>query len=329
MFTQQWIGVPVALMVSIAAVAQTSAARQTLTADARVAVVTRIVEVLERQYVFPEIAARMADAVRAHVQAGRYDRLDDPTVFAQTLTDDLRAVSKDKHLGIVHRSAQAAQPNAPSGGPTIAGERLEGNIGYLRLDGFPAPERLGPAIDPLMKTLAGTDALLIDLRQNRGGAANGAMYVAGYFFPKTQLVARIYSRPNNQTTEMWTEEVAGPRYLNKPVYILTSTTTFSAAEALAYHLTHLGRARTVGETTGGGAHRVQAADLGHEFRMMVPFTRPINVVTNGDWEGTGVPPAMASPAADALRAAHMEALRTLPPTPERTAVLEKLKQGRR
>ena len=155
------------------------------------------------------------------------------------------------------------------------------------------------------------------------------MYLAGYLMKQRTLMARIYSRPDNDTTELWTEEVKGPRYLDKPVYVLTSRRTFSAAEAAAYHLKHFGRVLTVGDTTGGGAHRVSGADVGNGFVLSVPVTRPINVVTGGDWEGTGVIPDIAVPADRALISAQLAALRKLPSTPERVALIARLEKQSR
>lgn len=160
-----------------------------------------------------------------------------------------------------------------------------------------------------MTALADTIALIIDLRTNGGGDPGGAMYLAGFFFSKPTLVAQIYSRQTNTTIDMTTADVAGPRYLGKPVYILTSRRTFSAGEAAAYHLKHVAHAITVGEPSGGGAHRVRPVDLNERFAMSLPFTRPINVVTKGDWEGVGVTPEIPCAADEALDVARRAALK--------------------
>ena len=289
-------------------------------------VIGQVLAILERQYVFPTIAARMAEHVGQRQKAGAYDAVQGAEAFASALTEDLQAVSNDKHLRVAVRGG--AGGNAADGGrraPTFSADILDGNIGYLRLDGFPPASRLAAVLDPLMKDLVRVEALIVDLRDNRGGSPDGVAYLAGYLLPAKTLLARIYSRPDDATTELRALEVGGERNLNRPVYILTSKTTFSAAEAAAYHLKHLGRAKTVGEPSGGGAHRVQLANLGHGFAMNVPFTRPINAVTGGDWEGTGVLPDLAAPAADALSAAHVAALETLPATPSRAAALARIR----
>ena len=126
---------------------------------------------------------------------------------------------------------------------------------------------------------------------------------------------------------MWTADVPGAKYLGKEVYVLTNRRTFSAAEAAAYHLQAFGRAKVVGDTTGGGAHRVIGVDLTDRMAMFVPVTRPTNVRTGTDWEGVGVIPDIAVDAERALAAAHLAALRALPTTPERARVIVELEKG--
>jgi retinol-binding protein 3 len=294
----------------------------------RAQVVERIASELERGYVYPEIGMSMARHARARAAAGAYDAMADDRAFVDSLTSDLRSVSRDGHLRVITR---APQPAAPSGGPPRQPpvavekvERLAGNVGYFKVNGFPPARFIAPMIDEAMRTLAETEALIIDLRENGGGAPDGAMYLAGYFFDKPTLVARIYSRDDDSMTEMSTGSVAGPLYLRKPLYILTAKRTFSAGEAAAYHLKHVARAITVGEPSGGGAHRIRTVDVDPRFTVVLPYTRPINVVTNGDWEGTGVLPEIPTPAEQAVTAAHLAALRKLPKTPERDAAIRQL-----
>ncbi len=311
-----------------------SAGQNTIDERVQSDVIKRVLDALDRGYVFPDVAAAMARVAREAESTGKYRTLTDPQKFAQALTADLRSVSHDGHLRVVYRGAggpqQQAGPGGPGGAPRaiVTHERLDGNIGYIKLLGFPAPEDIAPSLDSAFRTLANTDALIIDLRENGGGAPRGAMYLAGYLMKQRTLMARIYSRPDNDTTEMWTEEVKGPRYLDKPAYVLTSRRTFSAAEAAAYHLKHIGRVQTVGDTTGGGAHRINGADVGNGFMVSVPMTRPINVVTGGDWEGTGVLPDIAVATERALWAAQLAALRKLPKTAERAAQIAKLEKAK-
>ena len=94
----------------------------------------------------------------------------------------------------------------------------------------------------------------------------------------------------------------------KPVFVLTSGTTFSGGEELTYDLQQLGRATVVGERTRGGAHPVERFRIRGHLQATIPVARSLSPVSGGNWEGTGVLPDVAVPAAGALDAAYQRAL---------------------
>ena len=293
----------------------------------RTAVIDSISQELERGYVYPAVGRSMADAIRARRADGAYDAITDATAFAATLTNDLRAISRDNHLRVAVRRPAEPPPATRPALPVIEGtEVLAGNVGYFKLNSLPPVSTLREPLAAVMRRLASTDALIIDLRDNTGGSPESAMLVAGYLMPAPTLVARIYSRQDDSTTEMRSGKVENAVFSAKPVYIVTSRRTFSAAEALAYHMKHVRKAVIVGEPSGGGAHRIRSVALPESFDLLLPFTRPINVVTGGDWEGTGVTPDVASSATLATVTAHVAALRALPVTEERTRTLAALER---
>lgn len=98
---------------------------------------------------------------------------------------------------------------------------------------------------------------------------------------------------------------------NIPAYILVSKQTCSAAEEFAYDLKNMKRAIIIGETTMGLAHMIKWTVVNDEIVMAVPFARPINPITNTDWEGKGVDPDIAASFQDALKVAHIHALEHL------------------
>jgi len=71
------------------------------------------------------------------------------------------------------------------------------------------------------------------------------------------------------------------------------------------------RVTVVGETTRGGAHPGSVARLDAHFSAFIPQGRAINPVSRTNWEGTGVTPDIPVAADDALRTAHLDALRRL------------------
>jgi hypothetical protein len=299
----------------------------TLDAAARTEVIDGALKALNDAYVFPDVAQKMGQAIRARQKRKEYDSIASGRQFAQILTDHLREVSRDLHLGVTF--IQQGPPSAPPppGGTqtleerqrTIAGrqnfgfvrvERLAGNIGYLDLRGFMPPAIAGETATAAMNFLASTDAVIFDMRQNGGGDPAMVAFITSYLFgPQPVHLNDFYSRPTNETRQSWTlPYVPGRRLTNKDVYILTSSRTFSGAEEFTYNLKHLKRAMVVGETSGGGAHTVTGRRINNQFAISVPSGRPINAVTKTNWEGIGVEPDVKMSAENALRAAHLIAL---------------------
>jgi C-terminal processing protease CtpA/Prc len=90
---------------------------------------------------------------------------------------------------------------------------------------------------------------------------------------------------------------------DKPVYVLTSSSTWSGAEQFCYDLKMLKRATLVGETTRGGAHAGAFHRIDDHFGMGIPEEKSINPYGKADWEGVGVKPDVGVEASMALDAA--------------------------
>jgi hypothetical protein len=296
-------------------------------------IVDEISAKLTEFYVYPDTAQKMVQALRDHAQHGDYNTLTDGYAFAAALLADLRDVSHDKHLRIVYDPFKS--PGAPpADGPhppspdDIARRRgrlehdnclfskveiLPRNIGYLKFDGFMDPDICAPTASAALNFLAHTDAVIIDLRTNGGGDPAMVQYIASYFFDQATHINDLYNRHDDATTQYWTlPHVPGPR-IAAPLYVLTSSRTFSGAEEFTYDMQTQKRATLVGETTGGGAHPVRGMSAGDHFTIGVPFARPINPITKKDWESTGVEPDVRVPATDALTAAQKLAIERLQP----------------
>jgi hypothetical protein len=295
-------------------------------------IVTIALQILRTSYVFPERAEQAAAAVEARLAAGGYDGLDEDAL-AERLTEDLYEVCQDKHLRVRtlpprharRRAPVPDRPERPRPGPGRPGrtghpgnygihrvERLAGNVGYLDLHGVAHPEDdAGAAITAAMRLVAGTDALIIDLRRNHGGSPHGVAFWCSYLFPDADTrLTDIFVAETGETRQFWTlAYLPGPRYLDRPVYVLTSHETFSGGEDLCYSLQAQRRAELIGETTGGGAHPTRPIPISATMMIGVPFARSVNSVTGTNWQGTGVVPDVAVSADEAYDVAYGKALR--------------------
>ena len=168
-----------------------------------------------------------------------------------------------------------------------------------------------------MAFLANTDALIIDERDGHGGDPEMVDLLCTYLFP---IGDRVHLNDFERREEPKHQEyytfgwVPGKRYTGKDVYVLTSHTTFSGSEELAYDLKVLKRATTVGEVTGGGANPGEVFPLPQTFSIFVPTGRAVNPITKTNWEGVGVQPDVAVTADKALDMAHYLALKKLKPS---------------
>jgi retinol-binding protein 3 len=296
----------------------------TLTPAMRKQVVDGIVAAMHKTYVFPETAKQMERAIRKK----SYDKVTSAKAFATELTADLRAVSKDKHIqvGYSHDPIPERKEGAKPSPEQVAMhhkraakwnygftkvERLPGNIGYIDLRHFESPALAGRAAESAFTFVAGTDALIIDMRENGGGEPAMVQLMVSYLLAADDevLINSIYDRPKNQTQQFWNiQHLPGPRFAGKDVYVLTAKRTFSGAEEFAYDVQSLKRGKLIGETTGGGANPGDFIRIHEHFGVFVPSGRAINPVTKTNWEGVGVKPDESVPAARAFDVAYQQAL---------------------
>ncbi|MDO9338503.1 MAG: S41 family peptidase [Caulobacter sp.] len=292
-------------------------------------VAARAAKAIEDLYFDPARAGAIAADLRKEAAAGKYDRLTDPRDLATTLTDRLRPL--DGHFSVTYDPGRR-QPRpgpGPAGGPPPgpiaedeAGEAriaygfgrvemLPGAIGYINMSAFAdfasddAPARR--AADAALTLVSGADAVIIDLRFNGGGSPAMVGYLASAFTPRGAEIFNTFHSREGTESEAPATWSARPR-TDVPVFILVSGRTGSAAESFPYTLQAARRAVVVGEPTGGAANPGGPADLGDGFSIFISRGAPINPITRANWEGVGVKPDVAVPAAEALGRAHILAL---------------------
>jgi Peptidase family S41/N-terminal domain of Peptidase_S41 in eukaryotic IRBP len=310
--------------------------------------VGQLVALLDTQYVFSDVAAAISRVLTDRLASGSYESVESEEALAAAITEDLQSVNGDRHLRLLFHAdpidEDLGEPEADlaqmgswaalcsAGFPRV--ERLPGNVGYLRVQPVLFPISIaGEAATAAMTLLADTDALLLDLRSCLGGDPETVTWLCSYLFDEPVELSSFYERASDKTTPTWTlPEVPGRRFgPTKPVWLLCSGTTFSGGEALCYDLQQAGRAKVVGEPTGGGAHPREAFRLGPHLEATIPVARPINPHSGTNWEGTGVAPDVLVDADQAESTAYQLALEhvaTLPNDGYRQEVSDEVRAQR-
>jgi hypothetical protein len=288
--------------------------------------ISAICDKFDQYYVYPDVAARMKSFMLGRLKSGQYDGFGGLEALTSQLASDMREVSEDGHV-VVYPSgmfkflkaetdtlsdkekAEAARRNYGF----LEVKRLVGNVGYVKLNYFTHPSIAGPTAAAAMQFLANTDAVIIDLRDNSGGEEAMVQFLLSYFFEEQKHLLNVYNNRNELIEQSWTcAYVPGKKMFKTELFVLISSRTGSGAEAFAFDLQCQKRATLIGETTLGIAHMVKVIDLeDYGVRIHVPYARPVNPLTNANWEKSGVKPDIEIGDDQALTVAHREAIKRL------------------
>lgn len=310
--------------VSTPDLAQPASAPLVMTQPLTKKLIDSIAHALNRFYIFPDKAALMGKKLQSQLKQGRYSTVTNPNELAAQLGQDLQSVYADGHLFVRYdpdfaRELGEVNPKQRSIEDSLAlvdaldenfglnkVEILDGNIGYLPVYNFTSfTEQARPSFVSALRFLSRTRALIIDMRYNGGGSPEMVSQLGSYFFSVRTPFTTIENRVRDSTFVYWADPAkADSLNLSMPVYILTSHSTFSAAEDFSYSMQQAKRALIVGDTTGGGAHPARPFRLGQGFLINLPFAQSINPYSKTNWEGIGVRPDIPAKAERALEKAQ-------------------------
>lgn len=300
-----------------------------LTTKEKYDIITSVKTNLEESYVDLDVSKKIIIALDKNLKSNKYKKITSPTEFSKKITEDLQNISKDLHLKVQFEPKRIAQEkHVVSEEMQLEMEKkkaiqmaeinygfteakiLDGNIGYLNLRLFADVKYAEETATATMNFLSNTNAIIIDLRTNGGGVPSMMQLLSSYFFDETPvLLSDFYERKTNTKTQLFSlASVNGKRISNKPIYILTSKQTFSAAEAFAYTLKNLNKAIVIGEVTKGGANRTKRINLNDAFTISMPYIQSIHPVTKTNWEGKGVQPDIETNEKEAFIYAYIDAI---------------------
>jgi Peptidase family S41/N-terminal domain of Peptidase_S41 in eukaryotic IRBP len=311
------------------------------------AVVAEVRRVIAERYVLPERRPVLDAALARALASGRYD-VGSPADLAERINADLAEAGRDRHLNFAYHPEMATRLSTRTNAGQfdsaafrrIARENnhgvralrvLPGNVRYLDYDAFLWVDGETPAaLDTAIRFLAGGDAVIIDLRRNGGGSPQAVQYLVSHFLPADRPLVTFYMNGEPSPDRLSTlAELPAGRLVGRPLYVLTSPGTASAAEEFTGHVAGYRIGEIVGETTSGAGFRNEMVPIAGGFVLSVSVGRAVLASTGRDWEAVGHAPTIRSPVPAALDAAHAHALGRLAAAasgPERTR-LEAMAEG--
>jgi len=272
-------------------------------AKVRAEAVESVAAIMERHYPWPDTAGTIAAHLRGLLQARDYDSIATLDGLASALTRDVRTIHGDLHLSV----RAGPPPPLPAGIPSVGFDRVErlaGNVGYLRMRIIAGSAEAFDAVADALRSLDGTDAVVLDLRGVPGGSAAMANFLISHFTPPGVASLGV-DNPAQGTTEIrhTLARVPGPRRTAVPLYILVDRGSASAAEDIPFVLQNLGRATIVGERTAGAGRNVAQFRAAHGLTVGVSISRVYDPATGRKWERVGIEPDIVTSSDAALDAA--------------------------
>lgn len=142
-------------------------------------------------------------------------------------------------------------------------------------------------VDKALAEAAGADAMIVDITQNRGGDDRMGRTIASRFTDKKRLAYIKHVRGG--TPQPFYLYPAGPRQFVKPVYLMTSVLTLSAADVFTLAMRALPNVIQIGQTTDGSFSDMLGTPLPNHWRLT--FSNEIYLDPAGHlYEKAGITP---------------------------------------
>lgn len=214
-----------------------------------------------------------------------------------------QSAGNDSSSSLAHRGHKSASSRKEGNGLAEIGVLNVGEIsrdglnqtGYLSFSRLESSERAKRFLNMAFSTFSESDQMIIDLRECGGGDAEAVTFLSSFFFIEPTLLSVNEQRDRNTRELIKLERWTAPNRLsedfkNKPLKILVSEKTFSAAESFAFSMQNLNRATILGEVTGGGGYSNDFFAFSEGFGASISVGRTFNPLNGDDWQGKGIRP---------------------------------------
>lgn len=175
---------------------------------------------------------------------------------------------------------------------------LDDDIGYLfvsQMAGYKLND-LKAGLDEALNDLKNAKGLVIDIRGNLGGSDRVVLELAGRFITKPQVGWQFKARNGSSFTPLQTViiEPTGTVQFTKPIRILTSIATASAAEIFTVAMKQNPYVKTVGESTNGIYSTILNKELPNGWKYSLS-NEVVNDINGKVYEAIGVKPDVQVP----------------------------------
>ena len=175
--------------------------------------------------------------------------------------------------------------------------RYSKSLGYLRLDEMTERITFGKfqrTIDQAIETFQDKEGVIIDLRFNGGGWDHISYILASRFIPSGQSIGhyeRTRIKGKSEYTKMKYRKVKskGKNQFIKPVVILTSDFTASAAEVFLLLMKELPNVAIIGDETEGIFSDMYEFKLPNRWKVSLSHQQYFSEA-KVNYEGMGIPP---------------------------------------
>ena len=216
------------------------------------------------------------------------------------LAAEMLGAAKDLHISFTYEGRQVgttsravpinwnrdaikrAFPDLAEVNPTISCGRTGDGIGYVGVNSM-ASDRASDyeAFPVVLRSLAETRVLIIDLRANSGGSEPLGEKVAGWFTAERRLYAKHVYRDASASggfgpvRERWIEPVTeilggAAQPYGKPVYVLSGPHIMSSGEAMLLMLKACPNVTVVGDITYGSSGNPKPTELPNGVTVHLP-----------------------------------------------------------